>query len=128
MIDVANEKYMSLTTFTKDRRPKPTPVWFAAIDQSRIATMTDEDSWKVKRIRRDSGVTVRACDSRGNVEGDAERAPGQATVFMPDSPEYESGHAKLKQKYGLFYLFFRLMAKLRGKQQCVIVIELSAEV
>jgi hypothetical protein len=40
-----------LTTFTKDGRPKPTPIW-AAPKHDRLLAVIGADSWKViKRIR-----------------------------------------------------------------------------
>ncbi len=48
--DVIKAEYVSLTTFTKDGRPKPTPIWIAP-DGDRALVITGKDSWKVKRIR-----------------------------------------------------------------------------
>ena len=55
--DVSKSKYLLLTTFTKDGRPKPTPIW-AAPDGDRLLVITDDDSWKVRRIRNTSRVTI----------------------------------------------------------------------
>ena len=48
--EVSTARYVLLTTFTKDGRPKPTAVG-AAADGDRLLVHTEEDSWKVKRIR-----------------------------------------------------------------------------
>ena len=60
--DVYREKYLLLTTFTKDGRPKPTAIW-AAPDGDRLVAITEEKSWKVKRIRNTSRVTVAVCEA-----------------------------------------------------------------
>lgn len=64
--DVAKSKYILLTTFTKDGRPKPTAIW-AAPKGDRLLVITEENSWKVKRIRNTPRVTVAACDARGKI-------------------------------------------------------------
>jgi PPOX class probable F420-dependent enzyme len=56
--EVSKTRYILLTTFTKDGRPKPTAVG-AAPDGDRLLVHTEEDSWKVKRIRNTPRVTVR---------------------------------------------------------------------
>ncbi len=65
--DVAKSKYVLLTTFTKDGRPKPTAIW-AAPDGDRLLVITEEDAWKVKRIRNTPRVTLAMCDMRGKPE------------------------------------------------------------
>ena len=58
--EVYREKYLLLTTFTKDGRPKPTAIW-AAPDGDGLIVITQATSWKVKRIRntpRDHATVV----------------------------------------------------------------------
>ena len=62
--EIAKAKYILLTTFTKDGKPKPTAIW-AVPDADRLLMMTEEDSWKVKRIRNTPRVTLAICDPRG---------------------------------------------------------------
>lgn len=64
------EKYVLLTTFRKDGRAVSTPVW-AVRDGDALAVWTASDTGKVKRIRRDSRVTVAPCDVRGRPHGEA---------------------------------------------------------
>jgi uncharacterized protein len=66
--DVAKSEYILLTTFTKDGRPKPTVIW-AVADGDRLVAITQEKSWKVKRIRNTPRVTIAVCDRRGNPKG-----------------------------------------------------------
>mgnify|MGYP000473367737 CR=1 FL=1 len=71
MVDLAREKYVSLTTFRRDGSPVATPVWIAALDDGRLAFTTDPSSWKVKRVRRNATVELRPCTVRGKVAPDA---------------------------------------------------------
>lgn len=52
-------RYLLLTTFTKDGRPKPTVIWVAP-DGDALLVITDHDSWKVRRIRNTPRVTLAA--------------------------------------------------------------------
>ncbi|MGY4650604.1 PPOX class probable F420-dependent enzyme [Mycobacterium sp. URHB0021] len=55
--DVAKSEYILLTTFTKDGRPKPTAIWAAPAGNA-LVVITQEKSWKVKRIRNTPRVTI----------------------------------------------------------------------
>ncbi|MGI5479887.1 PPOX class F420-dependent oxidoreductase [Streptomyces lavendofoliae] len=72
-------RYVSLTTFRKDGTGVATPVWYA-VDGAELYVWTWEDSWKVKRLRRDSRVLVTACDVRGRVAEGAASAEGTARL------------------------------------------------
>ncbi|MBO0854474.1 MAG: PPOX class F420-dependent oxidoreductase [Nocardia sp.] len=67
--ELAQEKYLLLTTFKKDGVAVATPVWVVP-DGERILVWTDAKSWKVKRLRRNPTVTLRACDRRGHPTGE----------------------------------------------------------
>lgn len=55
--EVSQEKYLLLTRFTKDGRPKPTPVWGVPHDGTLLIS-TDDGSWKTKRINNTPRVTI----------------------------------------------------------------------
>lgn len=67
--DVAKARYILLTTFTKDGRPKPTAIW-AAPDGDRLLVITDDGSWKTKRIRNTPRVMVQRCGVLGKPKGE----------------------------------------------------------
>jgi PPOX class probable F420-dependent enzyme len=67
--DVAKAKYILLTTFTKDGRPKPTAVW-AVPDGDRLLVITDDGSWKTKRIRNTPRVTIQRSGGLGQPKGE----------------------------------------------------------
>ncbi len=62
--DVANAKYLLLTTFTKDGRPKPTPVW-GVPKGDKLLIVTDDGSWKTKRIKNTPRVTIQRSGALG---------------------------------------------------------------
>ena len=84
--EVAQSKYVLLTTYTKDGRPKPTPVW-GAPDGDILRIITDDGSWKTKRIRNTPRVTIQRCGVLGKPLGE----PVDAIAHnLPDS---ETGDA-----------------------------------
>ncbi|MCV7281061.1 PPOX class F420-dependent oxidoreductase [Mycolicibacterium flavescens] len=74
--DVANSKYILLTTFTKDGRPKPTPIW-GAPEADKLLVITDDGSWKTKRIRNTPRVTIQKSTALGKPKGDPVEAVGR---------------------------------------------------
>lgn len=100
MVDLANEKYVSLTTFRRDGTPVSAPVWIAPLPDGRLGVSTDPSSGKVKRARRDPRVELRPCTLRGAVAGDAPVAEGTAAI-VTEPGGYREVVASLRHKYGL---------------------------
>ncbi|MBO4205353.1 PPOX class F420-dependent oxidoreductase [Micromonospora echinofusca] len=105
---LAAEKYILLTTFRRDGRSVPTPVWVVA-DGGALAAWSAADAGKVKRIRRSGEVTVAPCDVRGRPHGDA--VPGHATIL--DRAGSDRVRQLLKQKYRLMGRLSLLGSRLR---------------
>ncbi|MGV0849980.1 PPOX class F420-dependent oxidoreductase [Mycolicibacterium phlei] len=117
--DVAKSDYILLTTFTKDGRPKPTPVW-AVPDGDRLLVITQEESWKVKRIRNTPRVTIAPCDMRGNVKGEAAEAVASVLGKSANATTY----AGIGKRYGLFGKVFGVFSKLRGGMKKNVTLEI----
>ena len=119
--DVAKSEYILLTTFTKDGRPKPTAIW-AVPDGDRLLVITQETSWKVKRIRNTPRVTVAACDMRGNPKGEAV----EATAAILDKSANGATYDGIGKRYGLLGKTFNVFSKLRGGMTKNVTIELKS--
>jgi PPOX class probable F420-dependent enzyme len=63
--DVADSRYLLLTTYTKDGRPKPTTVW-GVREGDKLLIVTDDGSWKTKRIGNTPRVTIQRSYAIGN--------------------------------------------------------------
>jgi PPOX class probable F420-dependent enzyme len=87
-------KYLSLTSYRRDGSGVATPVWFVAED-GRLLVVTDADSYKVRRIRRNHEVTVAQCTAMGRLRG----APIVARAEV--LPESEGPHVEelMARKY-----------------------------
>lgn len=119
--EVSKAQYVLLTTFTKDGRPKPTPIWIAR-DGDRALVITEKNSWKVKRIRNTPRVTLAVCDMRGNVKGPTVEAV--ATVL--DDSQTESVYQAINKRYGLIGRIFNFFSKLRGGAKRTVGLEIRA--
>ena len=117
--EVSRAQYVLLTTFTKDGRPKPTPIWIAR-DGERALVITEKNSWKVKRIRNTPRVTLAVCDMRGNVKGETVEA--KATVL--DDSHTEAVYQAINKRYGLIGRIFNFFSKLRGGAKRTIGLEI----
>lgn len=96
--DLARNRYVSLTTFTRDGVPKPTAMWFVAEGDELLMT-TGADSWKVKRIRRSPRVTLAPCTARGTVTGETVEA---TAVIVDDAATVDRIRGLVVQRYGIF--------------------------
>jgi uncharacterized protein len=119
--DVAKSEYILLTTFTKDGRPKPTAIW-AAPNGDGLVAITQEKSWKVKRIRNTPRVTVATCDRRGNPTGEAV----QAVAAILDKSTNGATYDAIGKRYGLVGKTFNFVSKLRGGMSNNVSIEIKA--
>ncbi len=120
--DVAEAQYVLLTTFTKDGRPKPTPIW-AASDGDRLLVITQAKSWKVKRIRNTARVTLGICDMQGRPKSEAI----EATATVLDKTQTGAVYDAIGREYGLIGRVFNGFSKLRGGMQNNVGLELRAK-
>jgi hypothetical protein len=115
LAQLANERYISLTTFKRDGSTASTPVWVVTDDGRRLLVWTGANTWKVKRIRRDPRVHVAPCDAKGKVQG--EELEGTARLLGPGAAPFVE--PLLRQKYGLMKrsldLFNGLLRRLSRK-------------
>jgi PPOX class probable F420-dependent enzyme len=102
---LADEQFISLTTFKRDGTPVSTPVWVAG-GHGRLLVHSAADTWKVKRIRRNNHVRVAPCGATGKVHGETFEAEA---AILADTSLVEELEAR---KYGLMYRLIRLFGVL----------------
>lgn len=117
--DLAKAQYILLTTFTKDGRAKPTPVW-TAVDGDRLLVITQANSWKVKRIRHTPRVTMATCTMRGRPTSDAV----EGTAALLDKSDTGTVYDAIGKRYGIVGTVFNFFSKLRGGMESNIGLEL----
>ncbi|MGY0500258.1 PPOX class F420-dependent oxidoreductase [Nocardia sp. FBN12] len=121
--ELAAGKYLLLTTFRRDGRAVPTPVWVMR-DGRTLAVWSAADAGKVKRIRNGGRVTVAPCDWRGKPFGPA--VPGIAEVLAPDASAHFTG--LMKRKYGLVARIGLLGSRLRGGSERMVGIRIRLDI
>jgi PPOX class probable F420-dependent enzyme len=121
---LAAARYVLLTTFRKDGRAVPTPVW-AARDGAELLVWTAANSGKVKRIRRDGAVEIAPCNSRGKPKGDSVRG----TARILDQPGIEHVRTLIQRKYGLLARLVMFLNRLRSgpEQAAAIAIAIQSD-
>ncbi|MEV5652112.1 PPOX class F420-dependent oxidoreductase [Nocardia sp. NPDC052254] len=107
--DVYGARYLLLTTFTKDGKPKPTPVW-GVPEGDKLLIITDDGSWKTKRIQNTPRVTIQKCGVLGKVKGQ----PVEATARMLPASETRRVFDKIIKRYWNHAFYFVPQAILRG--------------
>jgi PPOX class probable F420-dependent enzyme len=117
---LASGKYLLVTTFRRDGRAVPTPVWVVR-DGDSLGVWTVAGSGKVKRIRNRADVLVSACDVRGNPSG--EQLSGRAEIL--DAEQTQRYRALLAGKYGLFARIGLLGSRLRRGRNGTVAIRIT---
>ncbi len=118
---LAQARFVQLTTFRRTGESVPTPVWVASEDHTLLVT-TPGDSGKVKRLRRDQRVELRTCDRLGRVAPGVDAASGRADIeASPD--EIARLRQRFAAKYGWSYRVLSFLEQLarRGRPGHVIL-------
>ncbi|MFV0374612.1 PPOX class F420-dependent oxidoreductase [Microbacterium sp.] len=112
MTELAQSRYVSLTSYRKDGTPVSLPVWIADLGDGTAGFTTGSGSYKVKRIRRNPAVTLRPCDARGNV------TPGSPVVEATARVVSDGGYTRVRRaivaKYGIQARLLALAGVVRG--------------
>ena len=101
--DVIQSKYLLLTTFTKDGRPKPTPIWGAPDGDDTLLVITDDGSWKTKRIKNTPRVTIAKSTALGKPKSDGVEAVARV---LPKSETRRVYDAVLKRYWYHAWWFY----------------------
>jgi PPOX class probable F420-dependent enzyme len=101
LLDLADERFVSLTTFRKSGEAVSTPVWIAR-DGDALVVTTPVGSGKVKRLRNDARVVLRPCSRMGKVADDAPEESGVA-VIEDDDRQIARITGVISDKYGVEY-------------------------
>lgn len=113
LLSLADERFVSLSTYRRSGEPVATPVWIARDGDDLIVT-TPRESGKVKRLRNDSRVTLQPCSRTGSVRDGAVTVEGNAVV-VDDDQSRALLTAVFGAKYTLEYRVFLFIERL-GKR------------
>lgn len=108
---IGSARYVSLTTFRRNGDPVSVPVWIAPalpgppFRDGELVFVSLEDTYKVKRLRRDPRVELRECDARGRVAPGAVPVTGTGRV-LSDPDDVRAVKRAIGEKYGSWYHVF----------------------
>ncbi len=124
---LADEKFVSLTTFKKNGEGVAAFVWIVS-DGDRLVVWTPADSWKVKRIRRDPRAALVPCGRAGKINTAVAPVDGTAEVVADPSVVTRAEEA-LKRKYGFEYYVVTLIERIaaRGAKPPRVVLQISVK-
>ena len=95
------QQYVELTTFRRNGKGVPTPVWIAP-DGEDLLVVTVDDTGKTKRLAHTDRVELRPCSVRGEVAPNAPRYAGRASVHR-DAAAVARVKRAVGAKYGWWY-------------------------
>jgi hypothetical protein len=117
LLRLADERFVSLTTFRRSGRPVSTPVWVGR-DGDALVVLTPAGSGKVKRLRHDARVEVRPCGRFGAVADGAVPVGGTAELREQEADVLEA-RAVIRRAYPvesrLVLGLERAVERLRGR-------------
>lgn len=93
---LADAQYVNLETFRKNGTGVQTPVW-AAPNGEELVIFTNGNSYKVKRLRRNTSVRIAKCGVRGALKGPWHDGTAR---LVEDPAEQKAIIGALKKKYG----------------------------
>lgn len=110
---LADEKYISFTTFRKSGQPVSTPVWVVPVSDGRIGFWTAMGNGKTKRLKNNPRVTVQPSDARGRVKDGTPVHSGTAEMVQ-SGRLFDEVHARVREKYGFMTKLTKVLAKVGG--------------
>jgi PPOX class probable F420-dependent enzyme len=112
LLRLADERFVSLTTFRKTGEEVSTPVWIARDGHDLLVT-TPDDTGKVKRLRNSTRARLSPSSRMGKVADDAVAVDADATI----EPETERLTQIFREKYGFEYRLFMWIERRGSKGQ-----------
>ena len=114
---LADEKYVSFTTYRRNGTPVATPVWWVSIGREggveRFGFWSASSTGKVKRLRNDPKVLVQPSDGRGRLKPGT--SPAAATAeLVTEGADFDAITVAVKAKYGVLTSITRFLAKANG--------------
>jgi PPOX class probable F420-dependent enzyme len=120
---LGKSRYVNLETFRKNGTGVQTPVW-AAPDGKELVVFTNGDSYKVKRLRRNSKVRLAECDVRGGLKGPWHEGTAQ---LVDDEAQKQAGTRALRKKYGWQMTMADWGARIRGSKKNWVFISITID-
>src|SRR5262249_34543237 len=96
---ISDEKYVCTTTYRPSGERISTATWIVALAGGAVGFWTSSRTGKVKRLRRNPGITLQPGDSRGRPRAGTVQLRGTAEL-VTSGPQYDAVISGIKAKYG----------------------------
>ena len=111
--ELSKARYVNLETYRKNGTGVQTPVW-AGREGDELVIFTNGDSYKVKRLRRNSKVRIAACGARGALKGPWHEGTAR---LVEDEAGKRAVVAALRRKYGWQMTLADWGGRIRGSKK-----------
>ncbi len=108
-MSIADEKFVSLTTYKKDGSTSSVPVWIADLGDGTLGFTTASSSYKVRRIRNNAKVQLQPSDRKGLLTPGSEVV--SATAKAVQGADFERVLKIVKKKYGFMFTMINIIGK-----------------
>ncbi|GAA4217278.1 PPOX class F420-dependent oxidoreductase [Actinocatenispora rupis] len=119
--ELARGQYVLVTTYRRDGRAVPTPVWCAP-DGDGLVIWTPADAGKVKRLRNDPRADLAPCTLRGTPTGPAVAARAE----IMDAAGSDRARTLIAREYGMVGRLTMLGSRLRRGTRGTVGIRFTA--
>jgi PPOX class probable F420-dependent enzyme len=97
---LAEEKYVSATTYRRSGDAVATATWIVPLEGGRYGFWTSSRSGKYKRLRNNPAITVQPSDARGRVKSGSSPVPGTAEL-VTSGTDFDAIQRLVRAKYGV---------------------------
>ena len=118
--DFIDGQYINIETFKKDGSSVRTPVWYI-IQDDLIFIRSDRNSWKVKRIRKNSHVKISKCNMFGKTNSEL----FDGTASIKEKTNQINMDEFFDKKYGIKNKILKLMYKIKKLQIVIISVKIN---
>ena len=108
---IADEQFISFTTFRRTGEAVSTPTWVVPVSDGRLGFWTAMGTGKTKRLAHTPRVVLQPSDRRGKVKHST--APVEGTAEMVRSGAlFDEVQGRVRAKYGFMTKLTRVLSKL----------------
>ncbi|WP_341926399.1 PPOX class F420-dependent oxidoreductase [Nocardioides psychrotolerans] len=108
---IADEQFISFTTFRRTGEAVSTPTWIVPVSDGRVGFWTAMGTGKTKRLAHTPRVLLQPSDRKGTVK--AGTAPVEGTAEMVRSGAlFDEVQGRVRAKYGFMTRLTRVLSKL----------------
>jgi len=116
-VAIADEQFISFTTYRRSGEAVSTPVWVVPVSDGRIGFWTAMGTGKTKRLTHTPRVLVQPSDRRGKVTAGTVAVEGTAEMVR-SGVLFDEVQGRVRAKYGFMTKVTKMLAKLgpQGRQ------------